>query len=589
MNEIVGNNLLKLVRRHAFRTCIPAVVSILFVGYLLAIHTRGYAWLYWAVAASIVYLMRPVALDLIIKEQQITLQEKLVYFGVYSFIAGGAMGISIVFFPQIDLVQRLLISLILAGFCAGSSSTNAGYSPFFLCYSVPVLVPLGVSWMLNSGGYLNSITAIYMGLLIIMMIAVLAIRGRDTFDTFSAYIELSENQSKMSAELADALEMAEREKNRAEAGSRSKTRFLAAASHDLRQPVHVVSLYGAVLESRLKDTRSSEVVDDMNKAINSLSKQLNELLDISKLDSDMITPEFGQIELKSTVGTIIEEFQAQAGAKRIELVNSVETDVYVRTDGPMLSQILRNIVGNAIKYTNQGSVTLTSTEQDGDAVLCCQDTGIGISDTEQQHIFEEFYQIDNPERNEAKGLGLGLSIVQRLAQCLSHELNLESKPGIGTCVSLRLELISPAVTELEKFSCAAADTNFYTPFNNWIHIVDDDPNVCKSMQMLLEELGCRVTSTSSTMETVKFIEVNRPDAVFVDLRLQGDDSGIKTLNAIESIDARIYLVMITGETIFRLNDIGLNKNVKLLHKPIGKARVVKLLKELRQREQLVTA
>jgi len=578
MNETVGHNLFNLVYRHSIRSLLPAMMAIPFIGYLLSLNTPGYAWLYWVIAVSLTYLLRPILLKLILSTYRLSIRQKLIIIGIYNIVISSTLAASILFFPQLDLAPRLIISLMLAGFAAGASAANAGYIPLFLCFIVPLLLPFGVTWMQNPGEYLPNDIAMMVGLLILMMIVFLTSNGHDTFRIFSAHVELSEKQSLMSAELSDALKRAEHEQNRAESSNRSKTRFLAAASHDLRQPVHVVSLFGAALETMVKQENVKEVVNDMNLAVQSLSTQLNELLDIAKLDSDTVTPEFTQIELNSVVRHVVEELWSEANAKNIEIINAVEKGVYVWSDNTKLSQILRNLVGNGIKYTDKGNVTLSVQKKDERIILSCVDTGIGISEDEQQHIFEEFYQVHNPERNKEKGIGLGLSIVERLARNLSHEISMTSKLGEGTCVSLKLKVANQATVHDQRANQEEVRALENNTFDGWVHIVDDEPSVCKSMGLLLKELGCRVTSTSSTNETVNFMGSNRPDAVLVDLRLRGNDSGIKTLNAVEAIDPSIFRVMITGETLFRLDDIGLSHDVKLLHKPVSKARIVALLK-----------
>lgn len=580
MNVAVGDKLLELVYRHSIRTLIPGLVVVCFLGYFVSLSTSGSAWLYWMLAACAVHLLRPPAIKLVVNAMSLSLNQRLAVVGLNSAIYGASMGSSVFFFPQLDLSERLIVTLMLLGSSGVASIVNAGYTVFYLCFVVPLLLPTVILWTVDPGDYLSMSVSLSIGVMALMMMILTTLLGRVNFALLSNLVSLSEKQNLMSEELSNALKRAEREQEFAVASNLSKTRFLAAASHDLRQPVHVVSLFGAALETMAREDSVKDVVRDMNLAVRSLSKQLNELLDIAKLDSNSLTPDVRQLELNDVISLIVDEFKAETIAADIALVNNVENGVYVYSDATMLSQILRNIIGNAIKYTSRGSVVLSTLTDNNMIVLSVQDTGIGMSEEEQKHVFEEFFQIDNPERSRNKGIGLGLSIVKRLARSLSHEISIISEPDKGTCVSLRLKACSRLHMDKFKPSLVAVKEKEIANFDCWVHIVDDEPSVRKSMGALLEEMGCVVTASASTTETVDFMESSRPDLFMVDLRLQGNDSGIHTLNAIEQIYPDVDRVMITGEKYLRFDENGLNGAVTVLHKPVSKEQIVELLKSL---------
>ena len=574
MNETIGIQLVQLVHRNSRRTWLPAVFAISFISYFLSINTQGYLWLVWAVISIQVFALRPLAMSFLDSEIALSVRRKLIAISLYSFLGGSAMGSSVLFFSQLDTTERLLVTLQLAGFGAGGSASNAGYTPFFLCFITPLLVPLGIFWMVAPNSDFRYLISFLTGALILLMVAVLATLGRDTFNTFSAYVELSEKQAVMSDELSHAFE-------RAESSNRSKTRFLAAASHDLRQPVHVVSLYCSALHTMVKEPRISEVVDDMTSAIELLSSQLNSLLDVSKLDSGCVIPEFKVLNLQRLVNNVFEEFNEEAEVKSLTLVNQVDSAIHVRSDSTMLMQILRNVVGNAVKYTSVGRVKVSTMVDETNVTLMCEDTGIGIAAGEIPHVLEEFYQVNNPERNKAKGLGLGLSIVDRLATCLSHDLAIASTPGTGTRVTLCLELVQKH-THLEKpdsRQATAADSP-NASLDYWVHIVDDEPMVRKSMALLIRELGCHATSTSTTEETEQFFSTILPDIIISDLRLRGEDSGFETLRAIRAMDPNIHRVIVTGETFVDANESELELCDRILYKPVSKEKLMELLESI---------
>lgn len=577
MNKEVGSKLLELVHRHAVQIRIPGALVVCVMGYLLMTNIDASTPRYWFAFAILIQLLRPLALKKVAYSTQYTLRNRLIFAGILSVMNGTSLGITVLFFPQLDLANLMVISLLLVGAAGASSTTNGGYPPLYLCFVLPALLPLTLTMLTDPGHQLGQPTSLTIAMLSLTMIIVMTRLGTENFNTFSALVELSDRQTLMSAELSDALRSAESEKQRAIASNHSKTRFLASASHDLRQPVHVVALCGAALETMAETEKLQEVVGDMNSAVQSLSKQLNELLDIAKLDSNSVTPQLQPLDLKMLVSMVTDEFQREAAMRGIVIVNSVDDDLYAYSDITMLSQMLRNVIGNAIKYTHKGSVNLLSQRDQHIITLSVQDTGIGMNENETQHIFEEFFQINNPERNREKGIGLGLSIVERLATSLEHDLSIKSSPGIGTCVSIHMKAIDLAEAELHLPSFTGNSITAIESFNCWVHIVDDDQSVRKSMKILLHELGCKVTSTASTDDTVSFITHSSPDIFFIDLRLNGSDSGVNTLKAIKERCPHARRVIITGEIDVQLDDESLSTVSEVLHKPVRKSQVSELL------------
>lgn len=585
MNNSVGDNLLQLTYDHSKSNLAVGTLGTLIIGYFISQSIGTSRMLViWTVVSVVVYTLRPLFMHTIITAQNMSLNGKLIYTALYCMLCGITIGALTIFFPQLDLSGRLFITLAVtvAGF--GASTIYSGYLPFFICYATPMVVPLSIMWIVNPGHNFSDVASALFSAYIIFFMVKVGFTGSKSFNNFSDYINLLDKQKEMSTELSNALNNAEMEKQKAESSNRSKTRFLAAASHDLRQPVHVVSLFGAALQTMSNDAKINEVVKDMNDAIESLSSQLDALLDLSTLDSGVVKPDIKVTDLRLTVEQVANEFLNSAVEKNICLINNVDVTANVSTDKAMNLQILRNLVGNAIKYTSQGSVTINLNETEDYFEICCKDTGIGIDVNEQQHVFEEFYQIENPERNREKGLGLGLSIVARLAKILSHDIRVDSKIGIGTCVSIRYDKPNDAIVRFgvtpELLSCGKQNR----VYSFWIHIVDDEPSVRKSMTLILEQLGCSVTSTSSTAETIEYLKDKKPDAVLIDLRLKGSDSGISTINFIKKMDPNIHCAIITGETYFELDDVNSYPDVQFLRKPINMRRLSVLLDSFKTME-----
>lgn len=333
-----------------------------------------------------------------------------------------------------------MLTLVLVAICSGAIITNSGYRPFFLSFTLPVLGGLSVAWGLNPHHVVDSLLASIVSIMIVVMLVTFVVMSQETFNAFDIYVEATERQKALADELSIALKKAEDAQNSAENSDNSKSRFLAAASHDLRQPVYVLTLYSAVLARSEVSLETRKVIDNMNIAIESLSSEIEILLDISRLDSGAVIPDKTAVNLEAIMGKLEPGFSTLATNKGIVFHNKIHEPCVVWTDADMLSQMLRNICGNAIEYTSNGSVTLTVLRcENNEVVISIADTGIGISKENLVHVLEEFYQISNPERDNGMGLGLGLSIVDRLAKSLGHELLISSVQGSGTKVSIKMQ------------------------------------------------------------------------------------------------------------------------------------------------------
>ena len=267
----------------------------------------------------------------------------------------------------------------------------------------------------------------------------------------------------------------------------ARSRFLAAASHDLRQPLHTLSLYSAALKLHAPDGATGEIAIHINKALASLSALVDSLLDISKLDAGAVQPEPQNVSLKPLIERIEADYRPLANGKGLEF-HVAAPDILVETDPVLLERLVRNLVDNAFKYTAAGNVTL-DTEVDGTKVrIIVRDTGPGIPAAERERIFEEFYQIGNPERDRVQGLGLGLAIVQRLADLLVLELTLESEPGRGSTFTVTVPP-APERRAVPRVSGAPVAAKPRALDGARVLVIDDEPDVRAGMRTLLEHLG----------------------------------------------------------------------------------------------------
>jgi PAS domain S-box-containing protein len=366
-------------------------------------------------------------------------------------------------------------------------------------------------------------------------------------------------------------------KELAENATATKSRFLAAASHDLRQPLQSIGLYLSVLNRQLAESKEAlEISDKMHMSINVMGELLDALLDISKLDSGAVEPEMRDVRLDEMLERIVTNNIQQAHGKGLEL--SLVSDVsVVHSDQALLERVIENFVTNAIRYTKQGSVSITSSREGDIARIAVKDTGIGIPEDQVDKVFEEYYQLDNNVRDRCKGLGLGLSIVKHIGRLLDHPLRVSSEPGVGSIFSVEVplgteEVISETPTS-EKSSGSEREIV--------VLFIDDDPAIVDATTMLLDVSGFEVHAAQSGEDAMNHIADGiRPDIVISDYRLPGDN-GVEVVRKVrQSTGKELPTVLITGDTSAReISEANLPRCI-VLHKPVDTDRLISLIEDL---------
>lgn len=231
-------------------------------------------------------------------------------------------------------------------------------------------------------------------------------------------------------------------KNAAEQAHRAKSRFLAHASHDLHQPLQAIGMFTGMLERQSQTAKAMAMLTDLKAAQRSMRDLLNAILEISKLESGVVSPKPADVPLSPLLDQLEAEFTGQAEAKGLRL-RAVPTDVVVHSDPALLERIVRNLIANAIRYTEQGGVLVGCRRRDGALWIEVYDTGRGIAETDRRRIFEEFVQLDRPDRDRSEGIGLGLAIVERLARLLGHPVAVRSVEGKGAVFSVQAPEVTP--------------------------------------------------------------------------------------------------------------------------------------------------
>lgn len=409
-------------------------------------------------------------------------------------------------------------------------------------------------WLVNHEAHDNNPVFLvpYAGLLFVVLVAWMLI---DRFVAASRELEamnleLEQRVATKSAELSGALVQMRDAKEHAEAANRTKTSFLAAASHDLRQPIHALGLYMQALAEQTQAGAQPELVQRMKASLAALESMFNALLDISRMDAGVVVPDVRPFALQSMLHRVADEFVALAADKGLRLSVRMSPPAggpSASSDPMLVERVVTNLLGNAMRYTTEGGVLLSCRLRRGNParwLVEVWDTGPGIAAAEQERVFEEFYQLGNLQRDRSAGLGLGLSIVRRLCDLLGHRLRLVSRPGRGTRFMLELPATdrSPALPEPELR---------HRQFDGFVvAVVEDDAEVRASTQLLLERWGCRVHAGADAAEVLASDRAGATlQSIVADFRLRDGHTGIEAIQALRTACGReLPAVIVSGDS-----------------------------------------
>jgi signal transduction histidine kinase/CheY-like chemotaxis protein len=368
------------------------------------------------------------------------------------------------------------------------------------------------------------------------------------------------------------------EKARAEEANIAKSRFLAAASHDLRQPLHALALFVEALKAAAPQAQAQALVDNIERSVGALDDLFNALLDISKLDAGTVVPRPEHFSLAPLLARLDSEFAPLARIRRLDW-RCDPNDAWVYTDPVLLDTILRNLLSNAIRYTAHGSVRVQSEVGAGRLRLAVRDTGIGIPTAQQREIFREFRQLHNPERDRSKGLGLGLAIVERLTHLLDIGLQLDSIPGRGSSFILDITLGDSRLRQ----TSARQIPNVDCLRGKVVAVIDDEADIRAGMNALLTSWGCIPLLGESGADVLaqQVADGISIDLIIVDFRLRDDRTGSGEIAMLRAAcGPAIPAMIITGDTApERLREADA-AGFLLLHKPVRPNKLRAALQQL---------
>lgn len=476
---------------------------------------------------------------------------------------------SLIFFDPHEFKHQLLIIFVLTGMGAGSVASMYTYRPAFLAYFLTSNVPIALRLLYEQDQAYTATSLLF--IIYILGLCFFAARINKTY--IEALLIRNENR-----ELVNELR---EQKEEAEKANQAKSKFLAAASHDLRQPLHALNLYASILASNIAKPKNKKLVDQITHSLEALESLFNALLDISRLEAGTLVPERRNFRIEPLINRVLSDFEGDARQKSIQL-RAQANEIICYSDASLLEQIIRNYVSNAIRYTNSGEISITCEVIDGQVEIKVKDTGIGIPADQLDAIYGEFYQLSNPERDRSKGLGLGLAIVHRISNLLEHKIGVQSQSGKGSTFSVTVPLGSSATyIDLPRSSIEWMQNTSLERIN--IAVIDDDVDVRESTEALFVSWGCSVYAGASPQDVIEKLRKQNvtPHAIIADYRLRGGRTGIGAIDLVKAQYAEdIPSLIITGETGSEPLQAIQNSGIPVLNKPVSPVKFRAFLQSL---------
>ncbi len=368
-------------------------------------------------------------------------------------------------------------------------------------------------------------------------------------------------ESSRRRELEDAYLLANEASDAAAAANAEKSRFLAAVSHDLRQPIQAMQNLAHLLTQRIASPDEKNLARQLQSSIGASAALLNALLDISKLDAGAIKPQIQAVDLNALLAAIVSEFRPVAEDKGLRIAH-VPSHSYVASDPVLLGSILRILLSNAVRYTANGRILVGGRRQGDRLRIEVWDTGIGIPEDSQREIFREFRQLGNAERDREKGHGLGLAIVERLGRLLDHDVGLRSTPGRGTVIWV----VAPLTAKPQPVSLQAVTMAPSRAAGKGILFIEDDAVQAHTAAMMMEDWGYRVEIAGSAAQAESRAADFVPDLIISDYRLRGGVDGLAVIARLRDLlAADLPAILLTGET--SVGDEAVQAGVRILYKP----------------------
>jgi signal transduction histidine kinase/ActR/RegA family two-component response regulator len=478
---------------------------------------------------------------------------------LWNALLGAVSGSAALFMLPLDTTGDALLTMILVSWGAGGVATNATIAASYVAFGSFMFIPTALMWLLG-GGWFGAATAT----LVLMLFHVQLRYARRNNETFEESFRMRQENAALAQRLAHESAQVALARDAAESANQAKSRFLAAASHDLRQPLQALALNSGEL-MRAADRETAPLAAEVKRSIDDLRAMLDGLLDLSNLDAGSVQVRPRNVALTTLLEGVAASFRAAASARGLQLSVDCAPGLVAHTDPDLLRRVVSNLIDNAIKFTPSGRIDVRAEPTVDGVHIHVRDSGVGISASEHEHIFEELVQLHNPQRDRARGYGLGLSIVRRLVGLLGIELQLQSAPGEGSTFSLHLKPSSPDAPAL-PVQCGTAPPARAEVSR--VLVLDDDVSVRSAYARALAAHGMHTALAGHITEALRLLPGEQPQVALVDYRLADGEDGLAAITALRAASPGLAALLCSADASPALAAAAASAGVQLLRKPI---------------------
>jgi signal transduction histidine kinase len=484
-------------------------------------------------------------------------------------LSGAMWGVAGFFFiSDAEPLSQAFVIVTLAAMTAGAVSSLSAFLPAYVMFAIPCVAPLIARALLewhDDAGSRTGTTWLALAILAFIYLAVHLVFARNTQRTLAESIRLRFEK----LDLVDQLTV---QKERAEAANVAKSKFLAAASHDLRQPMHALGLFIDALRGEPHAQRAARIVDSVTESHLAATGLLDNLLEFSRVDAGIVKAAVASFPVQRLLDQLRAEYTVQASAADLEL-RIRPCRAFVRSDPVLLSRMVGNLVSNAIRYTDEGRILIGCRRVAGKLRIEVHDSGIGIAKEQHQAIFREFFQIDEGARRGGRpvGMGLGLAIVSGLSQALDHPVRIASTPGKGSVFAVTVPIGEPVAAAVRSEVALTDNLKGKT-----VLVIDDEAAIRDAVADVLMRWGCLPVTAAGPEQAAELFRVRGgcPDALVVDYQLDRGASGLDAIAHLAAVFGHsIPAIIVTGDTqperLREASEIG----YPLLHKPLAPMRL----------------
>lgn len=494
------------------------------------------------------------------------------YLGFALFNGAWTGALPLAFFAELSPEARTALTVVSLLSLTAGAATFASYRAGYLYVLALALPPLIFFWARLGGSHawIVVVTLAVFGAVMVRLSGHLA-------EVFERSVEIRFERERVVEQLRREKEQTERAREAAEEASRSKSRFLASASHDLRQPVHALGLFSGVLDASAETPELRTLAHHIASVSDILKKLLDNLLDISRLDAGVVSVSVQPVSVSALVENLVTETAGVLSNRPIEIVAKAE-NLWAVLDPVHVERCLRNLLDNACKFTTRGRIEVAAAREGESLVFRVSDTGVGIPPDQLQLVFEEFYQVGNKARDQARGLGLGLSIVARLSALMHGEVRVESVQGQGSTFVLRIPYVAGQRRVPRGHDAQAHVLDLR---GRCVLIIDDEALVRASMRQLLTAWGAEVDEAEGLAQANKLgpERAEAWDLCLCDLRLRDGEDGLDTAQELRELHPHLPVILITGDTAPARIEQAARTGLPLLHKPVGPAELARAIRQ----------